>query len=77
MFSLREFVLKTLRGMIGNDPDYKVQKYALGWYDKEVLTEEDLLEIDTLIELQYTENEVGKTDEEILLEETLDGEETE
>jgi len=57
MFSLREFVLKAIRGMIGNEPDYKVQKYALGWYDKEVLTEEDLTEIDTLIEAQYTVEE--------------------
>lgn len=52
MFDLREFVLKTIKGMIGNEPDYKVQKYALGWFDKEVLTEEELTEIDTLIEEQ-------------------------
>lgn len=54
MFSLGEFVFKTIIGMIGNEPDYKVKKYALGWYDKDVLTEEDLANIDGLIE-QFNE----------------------
>lgn len=50
MFCLSEFVFKTIKGMIGNEPDYKVKKYALGWYDKDVLTDEDLANIDELIE---------------------------
>lgn len=50
MFDLRIFIMETIKGMIGNEPDYKVKKYALGWYDKEKLTEEDLAEIDALIE---------------------------
>ncbi|MBE5877063.1 MAG: hypothetical protein E7290_09300 [Lachnospiraceae bacterium] len=57
MFSLREFVMKTIKGMIGEEPDYKVRKYALGWYEKEVLTEEDMIEIEMLIEAQYATDE--------------------
>ena len=48
MFDLREFVMKTLRGMAENEPSYKVNRYALGWFEKDVLTAEDLAEIDLL-----------------------------
>ena len=48
MFDLREFVMKTLRGMAENEPVYKVSRYALGWFEKDVLTAEDLAEIDLL-----------------------------
>ena len=58
MFSLRDFVMKTIKGMIGNEPDYKVRKYALGWYAEEVITEADMIEIETLIEAQHIEDEV-------------------
>lgn len=47
---LREFVLKTIKGMIGHELDYRVREYTLGWVSKGVLTEEDMLEIDALIE---------------------------
>ncbi len=46
MFSLNEFVMKTLNGMIGNYPEFQVREYALNWYAKGVLTEEDLAEIE-------------------------------
>lgn len=48
MFDLREFVMKTLRGMAENEQGYKVNRYALGWFEKDVLTAEDLAEIDLL-----------------------------
>lgn len=48
MFDLREFVMKTLRGMAENEPAYKVNRYALGWFEKDVLTTEDLAEVDAL-----------------------------
>ena len=50
MFNLREFIKKGILGMIGNEPDYKVIEYAAGWYDKSVLTSDDLAEIDALID---------------------------
>lgn len=53
MFSLNNFIMKTLKGMIGNYPDFQVMEYALNWYSKGKLTEEDLAEIETMIEAQY------------------------
>ena len=55
MFDLREFVMKTLRGMAENEPGYKVNRYALGWFEKDVLTAEDLAEIDLLTTEQEEE----------------------
>ena len=53
MFDIKDFVMKTLKGMIGAYPDFQVREYALNWYAKGKLTEEDLAEIDALIEAQY------------------------
>jgi hypothetical protein len=55
MFSLNNFIMKTLKGMVGNYPDFQVMEYALNWYSKGKLTEEDLGEVETLIEAQYIE----------------------
>ena len=46
---LRTFVMKTIKGMIGNVPQYQVRLYAAGWMEKGVLTENDLAEIETLL----------------------------
>lgn len=53
MFNLHDFVMKTLTGMVGREPDYKVRQYALGWYDKAQLTAEDMAQLETAIEAQY------------------------
>ena len=42
MFNLHNFVMDTIHSMIGREPEYKVRQYALGWFDREVLTEYDL-----------------------------------
>lgn len=55
MFSLNEFIMKTLKGMVGNYPDFQVREYATNWYSKGVLTEDNLAEIDVVIENQYIE----------------------
>lgn len=47
MFDLHKFVMDTLAGMIGREPEYKVRQYALGWFDRDVLTEEDLAVVET------------------------------
>ena len=57
MFSLHDFVLKTIKGMVGTLPDFKVQEYALGWYTRGTITEADLAEINALIEAQYPAEE--------------------
>lgn len=60
MFDLRNFIMKTIRGMIGNELDYKIQEYGLSWYNRGKLTEENLAEIEKLINQQY---EVDEEDE--------------
>ena len=57
MFNLHDFVMTTLHGMIGHEPDYKVRQYALGWYDKAQLTAEDMVSIEEAIAAQYTQPE--------------------
>ena len=53
MFNIGNFLMKTLNGMIGAYPDFQVREYALNWYAKGKLTEEDLASIDASIEAQY------------------------
>ena len=62
---LRNFVMKSLKSAIGNMPDYWVLNNALGWYDKGVLAESDLEEIQKEIDAQYAvEEEATETDSE-------------
>lgn len=45
-FSLRNFVMKTLQSMKdGGEDEYKIMQYALKYYEKDVLTEDDLEEV--------------------------------
>ena len=46
MFSMHNFVKETILGMVGNEPEYKVRKYALAWLEKDVLTAEDLADVE-------------------------------
>ncbi len=64
MFSLHDFVMNTLMGMVGNEPDYKVRQYALGWYDKAELTAEDMQKLDEAIMAQYPQEETEAEAEE-------------
>lgn len=59
MFNFTEFIMNTLRRMInGGETDYKVMQYAAGWYEKDVLADENLMEIQTLIEAREVSEEV-------------------
>ena len=58
MFNLTDFIMKTLYGMIGKYPDFQVREYALNWYSKGKLTEENLMEIEVAIEAQYIVEDV-------------------
>lgn len=61
MFNLREFIKKGLLDAVGKMADYQVILNATGWYEKNVLLEEDLAEINTLIDAQYvTEEETSE-----------------
>ncbi len=53
MFSLREFIKKGLLNAVGKMADYQIILNATGWYEKSVLTMEDLAEINAKIEEQY------------------------
>ena len=47
MFNLHDFVLRTLSTMKNRLDEYQVRAYALSWYSKSVLTDEDLATIDS------------------------------
>lgn len=57
MFKLKEFIKKGLLEAVGKMADYQVILNAVGWYEKGVLEEGDLAEIQTLINAKNTEVE--------------------
>lgn len=60
MFNLREFIKKGLLDGVGKMADYQVILNAAGWHEKNVLLEEDLAEISTRIEAQYSATEIAE-----------------
>ena len=59
MFSFREFIKKGFISAVGNMADYQIILNASGYYEKGVLTEEDLAEISAKIEEQYAAEEIS------------------
>lgn len=76
MFSLRDFLMKGFRNAVGQMADYQVIMNATGYYEKNVLTTDDLAEIQTLIDEKNTVpvevTEVTEITEEIPLDETVE-----
>lgn len=65
MFSFRNFLKKGFLDAVGKMADYQIILNASGYYEKGVLTEEDLAEINAAIETQYaTPEETEETIEE-------------
>lgn len=64
-FSLREFIKKGLLDAVGKMADYQIILNSAGWFEKGVLTEEDLAEINAAIEAQYPVPEEPVEDETI------------
>lgn len=57
MFSLREFLMLGFKNAVGKMADYQIILNATGYYEKNVLTTDDLAELQTLIdEKNKTEN---------------------
>lgn len=54
MFSLRGFIMKGLLNAVGKLADYQVILNATGWYEKGVLLEEDLAELQAKIDKKNT-----------------------
>lgn len=57
MFSFREFVKKGFLDAVGKMADYQIILNAAGWHEKDVLTEDDLSEINQAIENYISEKE--------------------
>ena len=57
MFSLKEFIKKGLIDAVGKMADYQVILNAVGWHEKGVLTEEDLVEIQNKMDAHYVPTE--------------------
>ena len=55
MFSLKEFVKSGLLKAVGKMADYQVILNAAGWFEKGVLVEADLEEIQATIDKQYAQ----------------------
>lgn len=49
-FDLRTFISKGLKDAVGKMPDYKIILNATGWFEKGVLAEGDLEELNALID---------------------------
>jgi hypothetical protein len=60
MFNLRDFIKNGFIKAIGKMADYQIILNAAGWFEKGVLLEEDLEEIQGAIDAQY---EVEETEE--------------
>ena len=58
MFNLRNFVFKTLETMKNKLDEYQVRSYALSWYQKNVLTDEDMATIDGWYTAEETTDQV-------------------
>lgn len=78
MFSIHDFIMRTIHGMVGNYPDFQVREYALNWYSKGKLTEEDLALVEELLapKIEETEaiEEIEMPEEIETSEETLESE---
>ena len=63
-FSLKKFVMKTLTAMrdAGED-EYKIMQYALKYYEKSVLTDDDLAEVESWFEVQEEGEEPSDSEE--------------
>ena len=57
MFSLKNFIKNGLVKAVGKMADYQIILNAVGWFEKGVLEEVDLADIQAVIDAQY-----GKTD---------------
>lgn len=66
MFNLHDFVIKTLSTMKNRLDEYQVRAYALSWYSKSVLTDKDMLTIESWYSAETeedTENSNGDFEE--------------
>lgn len=63
MFSFREFLKKGFLSAVGHMADYQIILNAGGYYEKGVLTGEDLTQISAAIDAQYIRPEQPSVEE--------------
>ena len=70
-FTLNGFIRRGLMAAVGRMADYQIILNAAGWLEKGVLTEEDLAEIQTAVDAQYTvpEEPIAEGEEPVDMEE--------
>lgn len=55
MFILKDFIKKGLISAVGSMADYQVILNAVGWFEKGVLSEDDLADIQNVIDAKNAE----------------------
>ena len=70
-FNLHDFVMKTIHKMItsGMEAEYKVMQYALSYYDRSVITDDDMVQISEWIAEQEAVREAEEAEKEQIAEE--------
>ena len=63
MFNLKDFIKKGLMSAVGNMADYQVILNAVGWFEKGVLSEDDLAEIQMKIDAKNIVPEINLEEE--------------
>ena len=66
MFNYREFLMQGFRNAVGKMQDYQVILNANGYYEKGVLTEDDLAELQELINAKNAPQEETEESDEIV-----------
>ena len=66
MFNLRDFIMGTLKEMKGNYPDFQIREYALNWYAKGKLTEDDLAELEAYLAPETVMEQTDDTTVEVI-----------
>jgi len=77
MFSLREFIKRGFLNAIGKMADYQIILNSAGYFEKGVLTESDLAEIQEAIDAQYIEPTVEDELQEEISDDTMEDVENE
>lgn len=76
--NLQKFVMRTLEQMYeSGESEFKVRQFALKWYTKDVLNDEDLVTIDswyTVVETETTNEDTENSNSDFAEDVTLDTE---
>ena len=74
MFILKDYIKKGFLEAIGKMGDYQIILNSAGWFEKGVLTEDDLAEIQSAIDAQYPQVEDEVTTDDIITDGVIENE---